>query len=116
VTATPPPTIGEAMYVLRVSDQPFQVRSNHGRFQVAQGTTSSAKATIRMTTETLAAIASGHLDIGSARADRLIAVDGDVAAARQLLESLAQIRVSTDTGEWRWRASSLAETGHGTVD
>jgi hypothetical protein len=116
VTATPPPTIGEAMYVLRVGDQPFQVRSNHGRFQVAQGTTSSAKATIRMTTETLAAIASGDLDIGSARADRLIAVDGDVAAARQLLESLAQIRVSTDTGEWRWRASSLAETGQGNVD
>jgi DNA-binding HxlR family transcriptional regulator len=116
VTATPPPTIGEAMYVLRVGDQPFQVRSNHGRFQVAQGTASSAKATIRMTTETLAAIASGDLDIGSARADRLIAVDGDVAAARQLLESLAQIRVSTDTGEWRWRASSLAETGQGNVD
>jgi DNA-binding HxlR family transcriptional regulator len=116
VTATPLPTIGKATYELRVSDQPFEIRSNHDRFQVAQGTASSAKATITMTTETLAAIASGDLDVGSARADRLIAVDGDVAAARQLLESLAQIRVSTDTGEWRWRASSLAETGLGTLD
>lgn len=116
VTATPPPTIGEATYVLRVSDQPFQIRSDHDRLRVAQGPASGAKATITMTTETLAAIASGDLAIGSRRADRLIAVDGDAAGARRLLESLAQIRVSTDTGEWRWWPSSLAETAFRNVD
>jgi DNA-binding HxlR family transcriptional regulator len=116
VTSTPPPTISGATFELRVDDQPFQIRSNHDRLQVAQGPASNAKATITMTTQTLSAIASGDIDIRSLRADRLIAVDGDVAAARQLLESLAQIRVSTDTGEWRWRASSLADKELGNVD
>jgi DNA-binding HxlR family transcriptional regulator len=99
VTATPPQSLREATYELRVDDQAFQIQSGNDRLQVAQGAASSASATITMTTDTLAAIASGHLDITSARADRLIAVDGDVAGARRLLESLAQIRVSTDTGQ-----------------
>jgi DNA-binding HxlR family transcriptional regulator len=99
VTAKPPQSLREATYELRVDDQAFQIRSNHDRLQVAQGAASSASATIEMTADTLAAIASGHLDIGGARADQLIAVDGDVAGARRLLEALAQIRVSTDTGQ-----------------
>jgi DNA-binding HxlR family transcriptional regulator len=99
VTATPPQSLREATYELRVDDQVFQIRSNRDRLQVAQGAASSASATIEMTADTLAAIASGHLDIGSGRADQLIAVDGDVAGARRLLEALAQIRVSTDTGQ-----------------
>ena len=99
VTAKPPQSLREATYELRVDDQAFHIRSNHDRLQVAQGAASSASATIEMTADTLAAIASGHLDIGGARADQLIAVDGDVAGARRLLEALAQIRVSTDTGQ-----------------
>jgi DNA-binding HxlR family transcriptional regulator len=99
VTATPPQSLRAATYELRVDDQAFQIQSGNDRLQVAQGAASSASATITMTTDTLAAIASGHLDITSARADRLIAVDGDVAGARRLLESLAQFRVSTDTGQ-----------------
>jgi hypothetical protein len=99
VTAKPPQSLREATYELRVDDQAFQIRSKHDRLQVAQGAASSASATIEMTADTLAAIASGHLDIGSARADQLVAVDGDVAGARRLLEALAQIRVSTDTGQ-----------------
>jgi DNA-binding HxlR family transcriptional regulator len=99
VTAKPPRSLREATYELRVDDQAFQIRSGNDRLQVTQGAASSASATITTTTDTLAAIASGHLDITSARADRLIAVDGDLADARRLLESLAQFRVSTDTGQ-----------------
>jgi DNA-binding HxlR family transcriptional regulator len=99
VTARPAESLGERTVELRVDDQPFQIRSIHDRLQVVQGAASSASATIRMATDTLAAIASGDLDIARAGADGLIAIDGDVATARQLLESLTQIRVSTDTGE-----------------
>ncbi len=99
VTTRPPESLPESTYELRVDNQAFQIRSNHDRLQVAEGSASSASATITMTTDTLGAIASGDLDITSARADRLVAFDGDVAAARQLLKSLAQIRVSTDTSE-----------------
>jgi DNA-binding HxlR family transcriptional regulator len=99
VTARPPPSLGDATYELRVDNDAFQIRSNHDRLHVAQGPTDSARATITMTTDTLAAMATGDLDITSAQADRSIAVDGDVDAARRLLEALAQIRVSTDSHE-----------------
>jgi DNA-binding HxlR family transcriptional regulator/putative sterol carrier protein len=99
VTATPPKSLRDATYELRVDDQAFHIRSDHDRLRVAEGPAASANATITMTTDTLAAIASGDLDITSPRADRLIAVDGDATAARQLLESVAQIRVSTDTSD-----------------
>jgi DNA-binding HxlR family transcriptional regulator len=97
VTAKPPPSIADATYELRVDNEAFQVRSHEGRLQAAEGPGSRASATIRLTTDTLAAIASGALDVTSARAERLIAIDGDSAGAHQLLESLAQIRVSTDS-------------------
>jgi DNA-binding HxlR family transcriptional regulator len=90
VTAKPSESLGGATFELRVDDQPFQIRSNYGRLQVAQGAAPSASATIAVTTDTLTAIASGDLDIGSAQADRLIAVDGDELGAQRLLEFLAQ--------------------------
>jgi DNA-binding HxlR family transcriptional regulator len=99
VTARPPPSLGDGTYELRVDNEAFQIRSNHDRLHVAQGPPSSARATITMTTDMLAAIASGDLDITSAHAHRSIAVDGDVAGARRLLEALAQIRVTTDSHE-----------------
>jgi hypothetical protein len=43
-----------------------------------------------MTKHTLAAIVSGELEFPSPRADGLIAVDGDAAAARGLLDVLAR--------------------------
>jgi DNA-binding HxlR family transcriptional regulator len=97
VTAEPPPSIADATYELRVDNEAFHVRSHEGRLQAAEGPASRASATIALTAGTLAAIASGALDVTSARAERLIAVDGDSAGAHQLLESLAQIRVSTDS-------------------
>jgi DNA-binding HxlR family transcriptional regulator len=96
VTARPTPSLPEATYELRVDGEAFQIRSNHDRLHVGQGPAPNARATLTMTTGTLAAIASGELDITSARANRSIALDGDVAAARRLVESLARIRASTD--------------------
>jgi SCP-2 sterol transfer family len=67
--------------------------------QAADGPGSNPDATITLTTDTLAAIATGDLDIPSPRADRLMAIDGDTAGAQRLLASLTHIRVSTDTAE-----------------
>ncbi len=97
VNAKPPPSIADASYDLRVDNEAFHVRSHEGRLQAAEGPASRASASIGLTTGTLAAIASGALDVTSALAERLIAIDGDSAGAHQLLESLAQIRVSTDS-------------------
>jgi DNA-binding HxlR family transcriptional regulator len=99
VTAKPALSIPDATYELRVDNEAFHVRSHAGHLQAAHGSASNANATITLTTDTLAAIASGELDIPSPRADRLIAIDGDAAGAQRLLASLAPIRVSTDTVE-----------------
>jgi DNA-binding HxlR family transcriptional regulator len=88
VTATPAPSVPDGTYELRVDDDAFHVRSQHGHLQPAQGPASTADATITMTTDTLAAIAGGELDVTSPRASRLIAVDGDTAGAQRLLEAL----------------------------
>ncbi len=101
VTAKPAPSIPDGTYELRVDNEAFHIRSHQGHLQPAQGSPSTADATITLTTETLAAIASGALDVSSPRADRLIAVDGDAAGAQRLLESFTQIRVSTDGREQR---------------
>jgi DNA-binding HxlR family transcriptional regulator len=89
----------DATYELRVDNEAFHVRSHHGHLEPADGPASQADATITLTTDTLGAIASGELDVPSLRADRLIAIDGDTAGAQQLLESLTQLRVSTDAAE-----------------
>jgi DNA-binding HxlR family transcriptional regulator len=101
VTARPGPAIPDATYELRVDDEAFHVRSHDGHLRPAHGPASNPIATITLTADTLAAIASGLLEVGSPRADGLIAIDGDTAGAQRLLESLTQIRASTDTNEKR---------------
>jgi DNA-binding HxlR family transcriptional regulator len=101
VSAMPAPSIPDATYELRVDNEAFQVRSHDGRLQAAQGPAANPDATITLTTDTLATIAAGDLDIPSARADRLIAIDGDTAGAQRLLASLTHIRRGTDTAEQR---------------
>ena len=88
-----PPTSCES------TTRPFTSDRTTVDLEPADGPASNANATITLTTDTLAAIASGELDVPSPRADRLIAIDGDTAGAQRLLESLAPIRVSTDTGD-----------------
>ncbi len=95
VTARPAPSVPDGTYELRVDDEVFHVRSQHGYLEPAQGPAATADATITMTTGTLAAIAGGELDVTSSRAGRLIAVDGDTAGAQRLLESLTQTCVGT---------------------
>jgi DNA-binding HxlR family transcriptional regulator len=101
VIAKPAASIPDATYELRVDDEAFQVRSHDGRLQAAQGPASNPDATITLTSDTLAAIVTGDLEIPSPRADRLIAIDGDTAGAQRLLASFTQLRVSTDTAEQR---------------
>jgi DNA-binding HxlR family transcriptional regulator len=101
VSATPGPSIPDATYELRVDDEAFHVRSHDGHLQPAHGPASNPIATITLTTETFAAIASGELEVGSPRADELIAIDGDTAGAQRLLESLIHIHVGTDAAEER---------------
>jgi DNA-binding HxlR family transcriptional regulator len=88
VTAEPDPRISDATYELRIDDETFSIRTRNGRLQPAHGPAPAADATITMTKRTLAAIASGGLDVESRRAERLIAVDGDSTGAQRLLESL----------------------------
>ena len=89
-TTKPTPSIPDATYELQVDNEIFQVRSHDGRLQAAQGRASNPDATVTLTTDTLAAIATGELDIPSPRADRLIAIDGDRAGAQRLLASLTR--------------------------
>ena len=101
VTAKSAPSTPDATYELRVDNEAFQVRSHDGRVQAADGPASNPNATITLTTDTLATIAAGDLDIPSPRADRLIAIDGDTVGAQRLLASLTPIRTITDTAEQR---------------
>jgi DNA-binding HxlR family transcriptional regulator len=101
VTAKPDPSLPDGTYELRIDNESFHIRSHHGHLQPAHGPGSNAAATITVTTDTLAAIASGELEVPSPRADRLIEIDGDAAGAQRLLKSLTQIRRSTDTSEQR---------------
>jgi DNA-binding HxlR family transcriptional regulator len=90
VTAKPDPSIPDASYELRIDDEIYHIRLHQGRLHPAHGPAPTADATITMRADTLAAIASGKLEIPSPRADRLIAVDGDAARAQRLLESLTK--------------------------
>jgi DNA-binding HxlR family transcriptional regulator len=102
VAANSAPSVPDATYELRVDDEAFHVRSHDdGHFRSAQGPAPDARARITLTTDTLAAIASGELEVPSRRADRLVAIDGDAAAANRLLESLAHVRAGTDTPDRR---------------
>jgi DNA-binding HxlR family transcriptional regulator len=89
VTADPDPRLPDAMYELRIDDETFHVRSHEGRLQAANGPApTTADATITMAKHTLAAIASGELELPSRRAERLISVDGDSTRAERLLATL----------------------------
>jgi DNA-binding HxlR family transcriptional regulator len=99
VTAKPARSIPDATYELRVDNETFHIRTHDGRFQTAEGAAANASARITLTADTLAAIASGDLEVPSPRADRLIAIDGDAAGAKRLLESLTHVRAGTDAAE-----------------
>jgi DNA-binding HxlR family transcriptional regulator len=88
VTAGPDPSLADATYEMRLDHDAFHIRTREGRLQPGHGPAPTADATITMTTRTLAAIASGELDIPSPQAERLIAVDGDAAGAQELLKAL----------------------------
>jgi alkyl sulfatase BDS1-like metallo-beta-lactamase superfamily hydrolase len=82
--------VPDGTYELRVGDETFNVRSRDGHLQAANGPAPNPEATITLTAETLAAIGGGELRVPSRQADRLIAIEGDAAGARRLLESLAR--------------------------
>jgi DNA-binding HxlR family transcriptional regulator len=89
-TAKPDPHTPDATYEVRVDDEIFHIRTHQGRLHPAHGPTPAADATITMTKHTLTAIVSGELEFPSPRADGLIAVEGDAAAARGLLDVLTR--------------------------
>jgi DNA-binding HxlR family transcriptional regulator len=89
-TSKPASPIPDGTYELRVDGETFHVRSRDGHLHSVQGPAPNPQATITLTADTLAAIGSGELRVPSPRADRLIAIDGDAAGARRLLESLAR--------------------------
>lgn len=90
VAASPVPPIPDATYELRVDNETFHVRSHRGLLTPEHGPASNPDATITLTSDTLAAIGRGELEVPSPRADRLITVVGDAAGARRLLEALSQ--------------------------
>jgi DNA-binding HxlR family transcriptional regulator len=89
-TAKPAVPVPDGTYELRVDDETFNVRSHDGHLQSVHGPAPNPQATITLTAETLAAIGGGELQVPSRQADRLIAIDGDAAGARRLLESLTR--------------------------
>jgi DNA-binding HxlR family transcriptional regulator len=89
-TAKAASPIPDATFELRIDHETLHVRTHDGHLQPSQGPASHPDATITLSTDTLAAIASGELDVPSPEADQLVAIDGDSTGARQLLASLAQ--------------------------
>jgi hypothetical protein len=89
-TAKPASPIPDGAYELRVDGETFHVGSRDGQLHPVHGPAPNPQATITLTADTLAAIGSGELRVPSPRADRLIAIDGDAAGARRLLEALAR--------------------------
>lgn len=89
-TAKPAVPVPDGTYELRVDDETFNVRSHDGHLQSAHGPAPNPQATVTLTAETLAAIGGGELQVPSRQADRLIAIEGDAAGARRLLESLTR--------------------------
>jgi DNA-binding HxlR family transcriptional regulator len=87
VTTKDAPLVPDAAYELRIDDDILHIRALNGHLQPSQGSVPNPDATITMSAGTLAAIASGELDIPSPRADELIAIDGDAAGAQRVLES-----------------------------
>jgi DNA-binding HxlR family transcriptional regulator len=87
VTTRDARSVPDASYELRVDDDTLHVRALDGHLQPSQGPAPNPDATITMSADTLAAITSGELDIHSPRSDKLIALDGDLAAAQRLLEA-----------------------------
>jgi DNA-binding HxlR family transcriptional regulator len=87
VTTTDARSVPDGTYELRIDADILHIRALNGHLQPSQGPVPDPDATITLNAGTLAAIASGELDIRSRRADRLIAVDGDSAGAQRLLES-----------------------------
>ncbi len=90
VTAKGAAALPDAIYELRIDGETLHVRARDGQLRPSQGPVTNPDATISMDARTLAAIASGELDVASPQAGRQITIDGDVASARRLLESLAQ--------------------------
>jgi alkyl sulfatase BDS1-like metallo-beta-lactamase superfamily hydrolase len=88
VSAEPDPRLPDATYELCIDDETFHIRTRQGRLQPAHGPAPAADATITTTKRTLAAIASGDLEIPNRRADRSIAVDGDSTHPQRLLGAL----------------------------
>jgi len=88
VTAPDARPVPAGTYELRIDDEVLNIRALDGHLQPSQGPGPDPAATITMSGDTLAAIASGSLDLPSSQADELIAIDGDAAGARRLLESL----------------------------
>jgi len=87
VTTKDARSVPDASYELRVDDDIVHVRASDGHLQASQGPAPNPDATITMSANTLAAITSGELDIPSPRSDKLIALNGDSAAAQRLLEA-----------------------------
>jgi DNA-binding HxlR family transcriptional regulator len=87
VTTNDARSVPDATYELRIDDDTLHVRASDGHLQPSQGPAPNPDATITMSANTLAAITSGELDIPSPRSDKLIALDGDSAAAHRLLEA-----------------------------
>jgi DNA-binding HxlR family transcriptional regulator len=87
VTTNDARSVPDATYELRIDDDTLPVRASDGHLQPSQGPAPNPDATITMSANTLAAITSGELDIPSPRSDKLIALDGDSAAAHRLLEA-----------------------------
>jgi DNA-binding HxlR family transcriptional regulator len=86
VTTKRAQSIPDATYELRIDDDILHIRAFDGHLQPSQGPVPNPDATITMSAGTLAAIASGELDIPSSQAEKLITLDGDTAGARRLLE------------------------------
>jgi DNA-binding HxlR family transcriptional regulator len=89
VTAKTARSVPDAAYQLHIDHDIFHIQAHDGHLQASQGPTPNPAATITMNTDTLAAIASGDLDIPGPQAAQLIALDGDTTGAEQLLRALA---------------------------
>ena len=88
VAASSQPDMADGTYELRLDDEVFQLRTVNGSIAPVQGPAADPDAVIVTRARTLAELAHGHGDLGTALDAGAVEITGDAPSARRVLAAL----------------------------